>query len=64
MTEGAKTPEFFVTVALLCTAIVFVAMGEREYAGWALLGAGLGAGGSIRRYVVGRGITKSGGPQK
>lgn len=54
------TTQFFVTVALLCTAIVFVAMGEREYAGWALLGAGLGAGG----YAVGRGITKSGGPQK
>lgn len=60
MIEEAKTTEFFVTVALLCTAIVFVAMGEREYAGWALLGAGLGAG----RYAVRRGITKSGGPQK
>lgn len=60
MTDGAKTSEFFVTVALLCTAIVFVAMGEREYAGWALIGAGLGAGG----YAVGRGITKSGGGER
>lgn len=54
MTEGMKSSEFFVTIALLCTSIVFVAMGEREYAGWALIGAGLGAGG----YAVGRGIAK------
>lgn len=56
MTPGARTSEFLVTVALLCVAVVFVAMGEREYAGWALIGAGLGAGG----YSLSRGMAKGG----
>lgn len=57
MTAGMKSSEFYVTLALLGTAIVMVAMGEREYAGWALVAAGLGAGG----YAIGRGTAKGGG---
>lgn len=56
MTDGMRTSEFMVTVALLCFAVIMVALGEREYAGWALVGAGLGAGG----FSISRGIAKSG----
>lgn len=54
MTEGMRTSEALVVVALLCAAVLFAALGKDDLAEMALLSTGIAGGG----YALSRGIAK------
>ena len=56
MTEGMRTSEALLVVALLCAAVLFAALGKDALAEMALLATGVAGGG----YAVSRGLAKGG----
>lgn len=56
ITEGMKTSEFMVLIALLCFAVIALALGEKDVAMVVLGAAGVTGGG----YAISRGLVKGG----
>ena len=54
MTPGMRTSEALIVVALLCSAVLFAALGKDALAEMALLSTGIAGGG----YAVSRGMAK------